>query len=321
MKSVFSMKSPLAALVIVFTAAGVTLIYLFQSKWFFLDNVTIVNVNSSKMMNVTSATIVNVNNEPVFVIIMASYPRDNGRSPYYVKKAVQSILAQSYPHWQLFVTGDNYKNDTEFRALFNTIPSSKLFLDNLPKPGERGKLTGYELWSSGGVTAMNNAMERAERHHNDCKTSREVYFTNHDDDDIWSKDHLHEMLQIYKRFPSVVFAWAKGYYCGTGGNPYPSLNVQQNTVNNWPHGFAGQVLHSSWSWKMSVFCRFRYRAMWDFPPDYKHGKVADADLFDVVRKYILAKKLDYFHSNQATLEHLVEMGRPCGKNGKLWYPD
>ncbi|CAF1109315.1 unnamed protein product [Rotaria sordida] len=178
-----------------------------------------------------------------------------------------------------------------------------------------------QLWESGGVVAMNNALQRAEQHHNNCTSKCDIFVANLDDDDVWSTEHLSELLSIFRRFPSVVFAWTKGYYCNNAGNPYPGITVPQDRVNNWSGSFGGSILHSSWAWKMEVFRGFRYRGQWDFPPNFQGGRVADGDLFDVARAYIIAKKLDYYHSNQATIEHLVEMGRECAKNGPLWYPD
>lgn len=259
--------------------------------------------------------------DPLFIVIMSSYPRADGKSPYYVKKAVRSLLNQSYSNWELFVTGDHYENEAEFRSLFNSVPPSKLFFYNLPKPGERGNLSGISLWQSGGVVAMNNAIQRAEQRHANCGSKCDIYFTNLDDDDIWSTEHLREHLSIYIRFPSVVFAWTKGYYCVNGGKPYPDQNIPQETTNNWSLGFGGSILHSAWSWNMKVFRGFRYRGHWDFPPNFREPKTADFDLFNVVREHIMAKKLDYFHSNRATIEHLKEQGGVCKKNGPLWYPD
>ncbi|CAF4359261.1 unnamed protein product [Rotaria magnacalcarata] len=252
---------------------------------------------------------------------MTSYTRKDGKSPYFIKKSVKSIISQSYANWELFVTGDKYEDETEFRSLFASVPQSKLFLYNLPKPGERGNLTGLSLWQSGGVVAMNNAIDRAEKRHKSCESSCNVYITNLDDDDVWSTEHLRELLSVYIRFPSVVFAWTRGYYCTSGGNPYPTLIVPQDKVNNWPRIFGGYILHSSWSWNMKVFRGFRYRGYWDFPPGFTGSKTADHDLFEVVRVHIAAKKLDYYHSSRATIEHLVERGAPCAKNGPLWYPD
>ncbi|CAF4174189.1 unnamed protein product, partial [Rotaria sordida] len=168
--------------------------------------------------------------------------------------------------------------------------------------GERGKLTGFQLWQSGGVSAMNNALQRANQHHNICRTNCNIYFANLDDDDTWSPDHLR-------------------YYCGAGGNPFPPRLVPQDRVNNWPEGFGGSILHSSWSWKMEIFRGFRYRAQWDYPANYNGPREADADLFEVVRAYIIENKLHYYHSNRATIEHLIEGGNPCAKNGPLFYPD
>jgi hypothetical protein len=307
-KSITSMKSSAVTIFITCIIAillVINIIYLFHLGY----------------SGISNATILETMNDPLFIIIMASYPRKSGKSPYYIKKAVTSILGQSYSNWKLYVTGDNYENESEFRSLFNRIPSSKLFLYNLPEPGERNNLTGMELWESGGVAAMNNAIERAEQHHNSCRRMCKIFFTNHDDDDIWSTEHLNELLSIFTRFPSVVFTWTKGYYCGGGGGPFPVRLVPENKVNNWSEQFGGSVLHSAWAWNMSVFRGFRYRGHWDFPPNYNGTKIADADLFEMIRAHIQANKLDYYHSNRATIEHLIELEKPCIKNGPLWYPD
>ncbi|CAF2926586.1 unnamed protein product [Rotaria sp. Silwood2] len=278
-------------------------------------------LRSSRRLAPMNATALETCRYPLFIIIMASYMRKNGRSPHYIKKSVRSILSQSYSNWELFVTGDKYENEQEFRSLFTSIPSSKLFLHNLPEPGERGNLTGTQLWQSGGVVAMNNALQRAEQHHNNCEPNCKIYVVSLDDDDIWSTEHLNELLSIFIRFPSVVFAWTKGYHCSSSGNPYPPIIVLQDRVNNWSGPFGGNILHSSCAWKMEVFRGFRYRGQWDFPPNYHGQKTGDYDLFEAIRAHIVAKSLDYYHSNRATIEHLIEMGNSCTKNGSLWYPD
>ncbi|CAF1570683.1 unnamed protein product [Rotaria magnacalcarata] len=268
-----------------------------------------------------NATNLERNSSPLFIIIMASYMRKNGKSPNYIKKSVKSILAQSYTNWKLFVTGDKYENEREFSSLFTSISSSKLFLHNLPEAGERDNLTGIELWQSGGASARNDALQRAEQHHSTCGSKCNIYVAHLDDDDIWSIEHLSELLSIFTRYPSVVFTWTKGYFCHSGGNPYPPIIAPQDTVNNWLKPFGGNILHSSFAWNMTVFRGFRYRRQWDFPPNFQDSKTTDYDLFEVVRAYITAKKLDYYHSNRATIEHLVEMGNSCTKNGSLWYPE
>ncbi|CAF2970709.1 unnamed protein product [Rotaria sp. Silwood2] len=72
---------------------------------------------------------------------------------------------------------------------------------------------------------------------------------------------------------------------------------------------------------MKVFRGFRYRGQWYFPPNFQGIKIADYDLFELARAHIARRNLDYYHSNRATVEHLVEMGKSCIKNGSLWYPD
>lgn len=109
---------------------------------------------------------------------------------------MKSILSQIYSNWSLFVTGDKYANKTKFRSLFSSIPSSKLFLHNLPEAEEQTKLTRFKLWESGGVTAMNDALSRGEKHHNNCGSDCDIYVTNLDDYDTLSSEYLAELLSI-----------------------------------------------------------------------------------------------------------------------------
>lgn len=261
------------------------------------------------------------NENHLFIVIMATYPRSNGGTKKIIKRTLKSLLGQTYKNWKLFVTGDFYEPDSEFHAFFDEIPKERVFTFNLPTPGERLNLTGMQLWESGGVTAMNDAMERAERQHEYCKPNCKIYLTNLDDDDIWSPDHLRELLSVFIRFPEVVFVWTRGYYCGADGAPFPGGEAPQHIVNNWYDQFGGRILHSSWGWKMDTFRGLRYRRQWDFPAGFTLPKVSDYDLFERVHMQIKDRNLSFFHSTRATIEHLTELGKTCNKQGPLWYPE
>ncbi|CAF1508290.1 unnamed protein product [Adineta steineri] len=254
---------------------------------------------------------------------MATYQRSNQKSPYYLKRSVRSVLAQEYSEWELFVTGDKYVNETEFKYIFRNVPANKLFLHNLEKPGERDKLSGINLWYCVGATAMNNALDRAEEKYRDSEKYRDnkLIIAHLDDDDTWHPSHLQNLVNAYNRFPSVSFVWSKGYYCASGrGDVYPLINVS-NTINNKPPTI-GLTLHSSVSWKMRTFHSFRYRRIWEYRDETP--TVGDGDLWTRMTKFMLKKNINFYHSLAPTVEHLQErQSKPCTKanNQSSWYPD
>ena len=94
------------------------------------------------------------NTEYKVIITMSTYERLNNKTPSYVRRAVKSIIMQKYLKWELFVSADNYLNETILKMMFRTVPKSKLFLHNLDKPGERNNLSGTRL-----VLRRSNSLE------------------------------------------------------------------------------------------------------------------------------------------------------------------
>jgi hypothetical protein len=258
-----------------------------------------------------------------FIIIMATYQRNNSQSYFYVQRAVYSIMMQKYNNWELYATGDQYLDKTEFEYIFRHVPKSKLFLYNLEKPGERNNVPGSRLWLCAGATALNNALDRAEKAYQNSKSleRNELIVAHLDDDDTWHPNHLSNLAEAYLRFPTVKFVWSKGYYCTSseGATVFPNTDIP-DTINNMPPTFA-RTLHSTVSWKMKTFLSFRYRRDWEYnsePP-----AAADADMWRRMSYFMHARNISFYHSLVPTVEHLEEGGRkPCKKADKtpLWYP-
>ncbi|MCJ7812459.1 hypothetical protein MUP95_03960, partial [bacterium] len=53
----------------------------------------------------------------MIAIVIATYERPDGKTPYYLKRALNSIALQRYKDYHVFVIGDNYKNKKEFDRL------------------------------------------------------------------------------------------------------------------------------------------------------------------------------------------------------------
>lgn len=147
--------------------------YIFQKKGVFKGGVS-------------ESDLVVENPQPLLGIIVASYRRANEDTLSSLENLWKLLLSQSYGNWKLYLTGDYYDNETEWTSLsfFNHAQAS---VYNLPEPGERGKLTGQDLWNHGGIAAMNNAIDR-------MIADGTQWAVRLDDDDFWDTDHLQNIV-------------------------------------------------------------------------------------------------------------------------------
>ena len=97
------------------------------------------------------------------------------------------------------MTGDYYDDEVEWKSL-SFFNDSRVQMYNLPEPGERGKLTGRELWNNAGATAMNNAIGRV-------LGDGLEWIVHLDDDDDWDTDHLQNILDSSRTGATFVTTW------------------------------------------------------------------------------------------------------------------
>jgi glycosyltransferase involved in cell wall biosynthesis len=118
-------------------------------------------------------------------ITMATYQRKDGKSPFYLKRAIDSVFAQKHGDFKLFVVGDRYEDDAEFRSILSSYPGERLRCVNLTTAVEREKYQNNKeyLWNNGGVHAFNLAAAHALEEGFD-------YICHLDHDDYWTPNHL-----------------------------------------------------------------------------------------------------------------------------------
>ncbi|KAL3810327.1 hypothetical protein ACHAXA_008262 [Cyclostephanos tholiformis] len=122
--------------------------------------------------------------DPLLGITVATYRRPDGMTPSMLENLWTMLLDQSYRNWKLYLTGDFYENETEWKSL-SFFNHSQASLYNLPEPGERGIIN--DLWLHAGTDAMNNALDRI--------VADGIQWNVHlDDDDIWDADHLQNVV-------------------------------------------------------------------------------------------------------------------------------
>lgn len=212
-----------------------------------------------------------------FAITMVTYKRKDGSTPTKIKRAIDSLTAQTYQKWKLFLTGDHYDNEEEFREIVNFLPKNKISYYNLPFAEEResGKFIGKSLWCCAGVNAGNHCIKKA-------KEENYNLIAHLDDDDEWFPNHLEELENAYRQFPEAAFVYTRSKYLGI---VLPRENNQKKEYNNlFPR--EGNIVHSSASWNLQKI-DLLYRNTIEQARIYP----ADADMWERISKLSRQKNL------------------------------
>ena len=127
------------------------------------------------------------------------------KTPQYLKRAFDSIKAQTHQDWKVFLVGDRYDDNEEFKGLAKMIPPDKITAYNRMGITERDIYKGpigrsnYKLWCAGAVRARNEGIEIAiaEGYDRLC---------NLDHDDHWYPDHLQLISDAFDREDYIIVA-------------------------------------------------------------------------------------------------------------------
>jgi hypothetical protein len=179
-------------------------------------------------------------NDPIqFAIVIATYQRKDGSTPGKLRRALQSIREQVYDNFLVYLVGDCYDDNDEFRSYASLLPEGKIQLINLPEPGERGFITQTErLWHVAGAAAMNTGLNLARK-------ANVPYYVHLDDDDCWSSDHLLLLAYIYHKFPRCSFVYTQSTYINFLFPGTVHVEMVENNLLPCP----GQLTHSAASFR------------------------------------------------------------------------
>ena len=224
-----------------------------------------------------------------FGVIIATYRRPDGRTSFFLRRALESVKRQLHQDYLVLLIGDCYEGEEELAALSEIIDSEKMHLENLEIAVERARYPegGSALWASGGLNAMNRAIE--------IGLSQGIhYFCHLDHDDHWAPDHLLSFDRALsdKEVPFLVTYSTSPVFHGI----LPVVESEETL----PIPFG--MIHSSTCVNFSFFSE-RYRDV-----NLEEGRIcpADADLWtrlsetmarlDIKGKMI--KKLTCFHEDE-----------------------
>ena len=119
--------------------------------------------------------------------LISVYCPTYNRGKLLMKRAVKSVLSQTYKNFEFIIVGDCCTDDTA--KLVSKINDKRVKFYNLKKRGYRFPETAENLWLAGPVVAANKALE----------IIRGKWIARIDDDDIWTEDHLQTLLDCAQK--------------------------------------------------------------------------------------------------------------------------
>ncbi len=213
-------------------------------------------------------------------VTIPTYARADGKTPFFLKRALDSVFAQDHRDFKVFVAGDDYQPREELDAIVAQYPKEKLRLIHLDHAVEREKYKddNKKRWNNGGVTAHNAAAEAAISEGFD-------YICTLDHDDRWLPRHL--------RVISEAIEETKADFLCTGaswnGGRLPKIESNDRLVPFLPKP-AG-IIHSSTCYNHRTI-PIRIRDAGDLPADY--------DKWQRMAPYIKAHGLKSYFVNDFT---------------------
>ena len=229
-------------------------------------------------------------NTHIFGIVIPTYQRDDGKTPFYLKRALDSIFAQTHTDFMVYVIGDKYVNEEELRDIVSKYPTDKCCWENLPEAHERDKYTNNKeaLWSSGGLFATNYGTEKAiaDGIHYICML---------DHDDYWTPNHL-ELLNETLLATNADWLCTKSSFVGS--KVYLPKHVVTKKVSKFLPLPKGCI-------KSSVCYNARTIPVRGRDVFAETGNIfpSDADLWGRMADYIIKNKLQSYHISEHTCIH------------------
>lgn len=222
-------------------------------------------------------------------IVVATYMRKDGSTPFYLHRTLTSIFNQTYKNFKIFLIGDKYENESELLDIISGYDKTKIFFENLPIAKERDFYTGNALWSYGGVNARNYGVKKA-------LSEGFEYVCHIDHDDWWYDNHL-ELIN------KCILETSSDWICtlSTFASPnrlLPNTNEKTEYISFIPHSCG--LIHSS-------VC-MNYKKI---PLEYRDlyletgsvGLPSDAELWNRCKTHIIQNKLKSTLINKLTCRH------------------
>jgi len=155
----------------------------------------------------------------MIAIVIATYKRKDGKTPFYLTRALNSIMVQTYKEWDVYLIGDNYEDEDELYNIAKDFENVDVI--NLAEAKERNKyLFGdYRLFCAGGVNAALYGVTQALK-------DGFKYVCHLDHDDYWHPDHLKKIAEVIETFDPLFVCTISSHIIGNLPNVEISGAIQ-----------------------------------------------------------------------------------------------
>ena len=230
----------------------------------------------------------------IFGIVISTYQRSDGKTPFYLKRTLDSVFKQTYTDFIVYIIGDRYENDKELQEIVSKYPKTYINYENRSEAPERDKYQGNNeaLWCSGGTSAINYGIEKAM-----FDGIRYVCLLDHDD--YWLPNHL-EILSKTIKETDAEWLCTKTSVDGTVHGKYmflPKKETKETVMEFLPLRYG--IIKSSVCFDIRTI-PFRMRDVFA-----ETGKTcpSDADLWERTSQFIKYHGLSSYYINELTCVH------------------
>jgi hypothetical protein len=224
-------------------------------------------------------------------ISIPTYKRSDGKTPFYLQRALNSIFTQYHYDFKVFVIGDHYEDEDELESIISIYPESHLLCFNLNKAMERSKYSNRKdiLWTCGGVFAHNYMTDIILNEGFD-------YICHIDHDDYWEPRHLQVINEVITKTKADWVCTMSTFK----SDIIPIVDSSDFIIPYLPKGC--HLINSSTCYNYKTI-PLRYRNVYE-----ETGSIypSDADLWDRIGNYISENKLTSYVINELTCYHEEE---------------
>ena len=160
---------------------------------------------------------------PKLAIVISTYRRPDGKTPFYLNRTLDYIDAQTFGDYHVYVVGDAYDDAFELHTIIKN--HKNVTADNLTVSPERERygFGNMKIWCAGGVTAVNRGIDLA-------LADGYEYICHQSHDDVWDIYHLAEINSIIEQYNPIFCCTLSTY----GKHILPPYPEDGNIIEYYP---------------------------------------------------------------------------------------
>lgn len=228
-------------------------------------------------------------------ILMGTYQRPDGKTPFYLRRCLDSIFAQTHRDFKVYLFGDRYEDNEEFEAIAKSYPQSHLYYENLPVAIERERYVNEQkfiLWCVAGTALSIYGIDK-------ILSDGYDYICHMDHDDYWTTRHLQVISETIEK-THADWMCTKAIYSSNGLFPFGYNDRKEPLIPFLP--LPQGLTHSS------ACCNYRTIPLRSRDTFQELGEPVpgDLDLWRRMAAYITEHKLTSYLINEQTCFHMEE---------------